>query len=260
MEWKKAKWLIIALLLAVNLFLGLNIAYKYTRALKSEADSLRAAIAIAPAGYGFSAEMFESLPRYLYSYTGERDMEAEAAFAAAVFHGESQCTDSGGGVFIYNSPGVERVEYRRGGNVTGIVSSDENVDIPAVIIGAAHASGLTTAGEEETEFYFDGTLVSNAYYSQTVYGEHTSLTGLVPLSRDWARDQKSRSRGEMVLVLKNVIEAYSLGAVMDAKAVYYAEALGGSTHLLTPAWQVECQNGFVTVSLIDKGVLETVMK
>ena len=45
MEWKKAKWLIIALLLAVNLFLGLNIAYKYTRALKSEADSLRAAIA-----------------------------------------------------------------------------------------------------------------------------------------------------------------------------------------------------------------------
>ena len=260
MEWKKAKWLIIALLLAVNIFLAVNIAYKYTRALRSESDTLRAAVEIAPAEYGFTYELFESLPRYLYSYTGERDMDAEAAFAAAVFHGESQCTDSGGGVFIYNSPGVERVEYRRGGNVTGIVSSDENVDIPAVIIASAHASGLTTAEGEKTEFYFDATQVSNAYYSQTVYGEHTSLTGLVPLSRSWARDQKSRSRGEMVLALKNIIEEYSMGALMDAKAVYYAEALNSSTHLLTPAWQVECENGFFTVSLIDKGVLETEMK
>ena len=53
MEWKKAKWLIIAMLLAVNIVLGVNIAYRYTRALSAELDSLRAAAEIAPESYGF---------------------------------------------------------------------------------------------------------------------------------------------------------------------------------------------------------------
>ena len=80
------------------------------------------------------------------------------------------------------------------------------------------------------------------------------------MSRGWQREQKSRSRAEMVLALKNIIEEYSLGALKDAKAVYYAEARGSDTHLLTPAWQVECEQGSFTVSLIDKGVLEISVK
>ncbi|MBR4303813.1 MAG: hypothetical protein IKT81_00640 [Clostridia bacterium] len=257
MEWKKAKWLIIAMLLAVNIVLAVNIAYRYTRALGAELDSLRAAVEIAPESYGFEAALFEQLPRYLYEYTGSRDLPAEAAVASAIVHGECKSTDEGGGVFIYNSPGVERVLFRRGGNITGIVSSDENIIISDVIVAAAQKSGLQTLGEgDEVEFYYDGTPISNAYYSHTVYGEHTSLTGIVPFSTGWARGEKGRSRGEMVLVLKNIIEDHGLGAIKSVKAVYFAESVDSKTHLLTPAWQVECQNGGFTVSIMDKSVLE----
>ena len=257
MEWKKAKWLIIAMLLAVNIVLGVNIAYRYTQALGAELDSLRAAAEIAPESYGFEAAMFEQLPRYLYEYTGSRDLPAEAAVAGAIVHGECRSTDEGGGVFIYHSPGVERVLFRRGGSITGIVSSDENIVISDVIVASAQKSGLTTAGAgDEVQFSYDGTLISNAYCSSTVYGEHTSLTGIIPLSTGWTRGEKSRSRGEMVLVLKNIIEEHSLGAVKTVKAVYFAESIDSQTHLLTPAWQVECHSGSFTVSIMDKRVLE----
>ena len=257
MEWTKAKWLILLMLLAVKIVLGVNLAFRYTQALSAELDSLRAAVQIAPESYQFSAELFEQLPRYLYSYTGSRDIPAEAEVASSIVHGECQSTDEGGGVFIYNSPGVERVLFRRGGSITGIVSSDENIIISEVMVAAAHKAGLSTAGDgDDMQFCYNGTLISNAYYSNTVYGEYTSLMGIIPFSSSWARGEKSRSRGEMVLVLKNIIEEHSLGALDKVSAVYFAESQDSKTHLLTPAWQVQCQNGSFTVSIIDKRVLE----
>ncbi|MBQ2865216.1 MAG: hypothetical protein IJE90_01685 [Clostridia bacterium] len=261
MEWKKAKWLIIALLLAVNIVLGINIATRYTRALSRELDSLRAAVEIAPESYGFDFETFAQLPRYMYSCRGTRDLLAESYIASSIVHGTAGSTDEGGGIYIYNSPGIERVVFRRGGNMAGIVTFDQNINIPEVIIESARLSGLDTEGTgDELAFYYDEYPVSNAYYSQTVYGEYTSLTGVVPLADSWTRQERGRSRGEMVLVLKNIMEEHSLGSLLGVKAVYFAEASDSATHLLTPAWQVECTGGSFVVSLIDKSLLETDFK
>ena len=258
MEWKKVKWLIIALLLAVNIFLGISIAFKYTRAIRSEKESLTAAVELAKASLGFTVDKFAHLPRYLYSYTGERDMAAEAETARSIVHGDIQCTEAGGGVFIYNSPGTERVVFRRGGSVEGIVSADFEVNITQCITRAAQNSGLETKTENgQLSFYFLGRPISNGFLSQDLFGEYVSLTATVPLSSDWQRQQKCRSRGEMVLALRNISEQYELGELIKVEAVYYAEARAGTVLELIPAWQAECSGGTVTVSLVDKTLLQS---
>lgn len=260
MEWKKAKWLIISLLLAVNIFLGFNIAYKYTRAISSEKNSLLYALSTADTSFGFSEELFASLPRYLYSYTGVRDIDAESNIANNILHGDIQSSEAGG-VFSYSNANIERIYFRRGGSIAGIVSFDEKINIINIIAEYAKDSGLNASvNSGQISFMYQGIPISNAYCTETVYGEHTSISGLVPISSGWQRENKGRSRGEMVLALKNIITDNSLGSLSSVQAVYYTEASGGKTLLLTPAWQVQCKNGSFTVSLIDKSLLESSFK
>lgn len=258
MEWKKVKWLIIALLLAVNIFLGISIAYKYSRAIRAEIESMQAAVAIVPPSFGFSESKFSHLPRYLYSYTGERNRDIEQDTAQSMMHGKAALTDAGGGVLIYNSPSVERVVFRRGGSIAGIIKTDADVSIQSCITAAAESSDLETKEiEGTTVFCFDGIIISNAFLTYEVYGEYTSLTATLPLSSDWLRDQKSRSRGEMIIALRNIVEQNGLGELISVEAIYYTEAAGGMVLKLIPAWRAECTNGSITVSLIDKTVLES---
>ena len=117
MEWKKVKWLIIALLLAVNIFLGINIAIRYSAALNHEKQDVRRAISLTEDSLGFKYEHFKDLPRYLYSFVGVRDVSAEEAFALTLLGENGKLEASGGGVYTYTLPTKESFIFRRSGSV-----------------------------------------------------------------------------------------------------------------------------------------------
>ena len=83
-----------------------------------------------------------------------------------------------------------------------------------------------------------------------------SLTGIIPLSQNWEKTEKGRSRSEMVMALSKAIIDNEMGNLISVKVVYFLESNGVSGLRLTPAWFAVCEAGNITVSMSDKSVLE----
>ena len=125
MEWKKVKWLIIALLLAVNVFLGINIAVRYSTAVTHEKADLLSALTLVDSELDFTFSQFNDLPRYLYSFFGIRNLEAEESLSTKFMGEEFDSQEMGGGVYLYSLPSKERLIFRRGGALEGIVPAPQ---------------------------------------------------------------------------------------------------------------------------------------
>ena len=255
MEWKKVKWLIIALLLAVNIFLGINIAIRYSAALNHEKQDLRRAISLTEDSLGFKYEYFKDLPRYLYSFSGVRDISAEEAFALTLLGENGKLEASGGGVYTYVLPSKERFIFRRSGSVEGIVPAP--AEDPAEFISEAlkNQDFDIVKAERGIKLEFDGSLIYNAALEYTVAGTYMSVSGRLPLCDEWEKTQKSRSRGEMVLALAQAVTANNMGNLQSVSAVYFIESDNANELRLTPSWVAQCSGGKIVISIADKSVL-----
>ena len=252
MEWKKAKTLIIIMLLAVDLFLLLNVFVKYSKAASAERESLKDALSLASENGGFTEEVFSSIPVYLYSYSASRNVGAEFKFADALLTETPVKTEAGGGVYIY-SDGDDRLVFRRGGFVEGSVKTPVSDDDAEGIVAALRTAGLKCSLRGGTvSFTYKGLPVSNVSLRITRNGEFLRFSGSVPLSSGFSRQTRSRSRGELVLELASVIRERELGDLISVTAEYRLSAGGSQTLELIPVLTAECVNGNVVLNMIDK--------
>ena len=255
MEWKKVKWLIITLLLAVNIFLGINIAIRYTTSINHEKNDLKTALSLAPRDAGFSMDKFEKLPRYLYSFYGKRDLTAEIKLAKLLMGENSNTEKMGGGVYLYSLVTKERLIFRRGGAIEGIIPSPKKTP-ESLFNGFFEAEDVTFERKDQVySFSYDEVEISNASLSYITAGNYMSVTGILPLSQSWEKAEKSRSRSEMVMALSQAVSDNEMGNLISVKVVYFLESNGVSDLRLTPAWLAECDKGNITVSMSDKSVL-----
>ena len=98
MEWSKAKTLLILLMLAVNLYLGINIYTQLRARTVEEAGMARDACAMLQArGFELDADAILDLPADLRAYTFARSMSAEQK-AARELLGDCAQTQMGGGI------------------------------------------------------------------------------------------------------------------------------------------------------------------
>lgn len=255
MEWKKVKWLIIALLLAVNIFLGINIAVRYTTAVTHEKADLLSALTLVDANLNFTFGQFNDLPRYLYSFFGTRDLEAEESFGTIFMGQEFDYKMMGGGVYLYSLPTKEKLIFRRGGALEGIIPAPQD-DATKVLSDFFDSHNMTFVNDgKEFTFSYENTPISNASVSYLVTGDYLSLNGRIPLAEEWKKQEKSRSRSEMVLALAQAMTDNEMGSLVSVEAVYFIESKGVSDLNLTPAWHAQCTGGNITVSMMDKSVL-----
>ena len=256
MEWKKVKWVIIFLLVAVDIFLMANIVFRYSKAYANEKEALQAAVSLAASSEGFSMEAFSKLPRYMYSFEGVRDTDAERELADSFASERVTTTDSGGGVHIYVGSSSERIVFRRGGNLTAIVGAKGAAN--AQVEKCAEKSNLTVYNDGHViNFLFKDRPITNAYMDAVTTGEYVSVSGRIPLCSKWQQADKGRSRGEMVIALHAAIENEELGALKSVEAVYYLESNGSMGLVLVPAWRAKCENGIVILSVMDKTVIQS---
>ena len=255
MEWKKVKWLIIALLLAVNVFLGINIAIKYSSALKYEKQDLQRAVGLADDSLGFKLSHFKNLPRYLYSFYGDRDITAEGIFAVTLLGDKGKLETSGGGVYTYVLPTKERFIFRRGGNLEGIVPL--GTEEPGSVIKEAMKKQSFDSVETDNGFTlkYNGTNIYNGGLEYTISGTYVLISGNLPICYKWEKAEKSRSRGEIVLALAQAISDNKVGKLESVSAVYYLQSDGAKGLRLTPAWVAQCSGGKIIISMWDKSVL-----
>ena len=255
MEWKKVKWLIIALLLAVNIFLGINIAVRYTTAVTHEKADLLSALTLVDDGLDFTFGQFNDLPRYLYSFFGTRNLEAEESLCEKLMGQGFDSQEMGGGVYLYSLPSMERLIFRRGCALEGIVPAPKE-DAATLLADFFDGYKLTFSQNGETfSFSYENTPISNASVSYLVSGDYLSLSGRLPLAEKWEKQEKSRSRSEMVLALAQAMTDNEMGSLVKIQAVYFIESEGISDLNLTPAWHAQCTGGNITVSMMDKSVL-----
>lgn len=255
MEWKKVKWLIIALLLAVNIFLGINITVRYTTAINHERQDLESALKLVSEELGFSVNKFEDLPRYLYSFFGVRDLDGETKLAKKLMGDNVQPDDMGGGVFVYSLPTKERLIFRRGGAFEGIIPAPDK-DPNEILTDFFNSEKISYANKDALyTFSYDGVDITNASLSFLVSGDYMSVNGILPLAEKWEKSQKSRSRGEMVLALSKAMTDNEMGSLYSVKAVYFLRSEGISDLKLMPAWLAICNEGTIVISIDDKSVL-----
>ncbi len=255
MEWKKTKWLIIVLLLAVNIFLGINIALRYSTALNHEKQDLQRAIGLTEESLGFKYEHFKSLPRYLYSFSGVRDIAAEEEFATTFLVESGNVDAIGGGVYTYVLPTKERMIFRRGGSFEGIVPTPAKDPAEVISEVLKKQDFALSSTEQSIALEFEGTLIYNATLEYMVAGTYMSVSGRLPLCDEWEKTEKSRSRGEMTLALAQAMTENNMGNLESVSAVYFIESDGASDLILTPAWAARCSGGKIIISIADKSVL-----
>ena len=253
MEWKKAKWLIIAFLLAVNLFLAVNIGIKYAHAQKTLKTELSDAVSLARDLPGFSEETFSSLPVYLYSYYSRRGLLAEKALAQALLSTTAEPLDTGGGITLYRDNDYY-LTFRRGGDTEGALSPDK-ADGKTLSRVLKNAGIKNAVRENGISFLYRGLSISNAGLQTKGNDEFYSFSGTIPLSDGWTRKELSLSRGELVLALANYVRELSAGQLKSVSASYLLSSSGAQDLYLTPVITAACEKGVIVISMTDKTLI-----
>lgn len=254
MEWKKAKYLILSMLLAVNLFLFFNIAVKYSRAAATERGEVQNALSLCSGMDGFTEEAFSDLPVYLYSYSAQRSVSLERAIASRLLSEDAVFSEAGGGVYIYSS-GEGRVLFRRAGGIEGSAPYSDDKYIKH-ISSVFKKSGIKNKAESSgISFSYKGYSISNAGVTASRDAGVLTFSGTLPGGTGWLRDTRSRSRSELILALSGHIKNGGLGNLLGISVSYYLSSSGAQDMKLIPAITAECENGNVIMSMTDKSVI-----
>ena len=253
MEWKKAKWLIIAVLLAVNVFLAFNIIVKYSQAQKASRGELLDALSLTRELPGFSEETFSSLPVYIYSFTSRRSVSTEQALAQSLLSSPVTPSEAGGGVTIYQS-GEYRVTFRRGGYTEGFIAA-KGGDLKNLSSVLKRAGIKNTVTDDGVAFSYKGKEILNASLTAKSDGAVFSFSGTVPMSDGWTRSVRSLSRGELILALARHVKENGLGKLLSVTVSYRVTPTGVQDISLIPIMTVECENGGLIMSMTDKTLI-----
>ncbi len=253
MEWKKAKWLVIAFLFAVNLFLSLNIADKYSKAQRTADGELSDALSLTSSLPGFTKDAFSVLPLYVYSFSSRRSVSAEHALARSLLNGEPECSEAGGGVTIYQID-EHRITFRRGGYTEGFTAAQDG-GVKRLSSLLKQAGIKNTVQNDGIVFSYRGMTISNAGLSVRTENDSFSFSGMIPVSEGWTRNERSLSRGELILALANHVKEGGLGELKKVSVSYRLTSSGTQDAALIPIITAECENGALIMSMTDKTLI-----
>ncbi len=247
MEWSKAKSLLILLMLAVNLYLGINI-YTQVRAqsLREQQMVEDACTILEQRGFSFDAEAVMALPSGLESWTWVRDPEAEKAAALRLL---DTCTEDrpGGGIYAYTGEGGT-VIFRSSGYVEVQPSEGTAFDLLPFLAPQGEGSRLTMEQKEEEYLLFlDGYAIEGAHVSR---GDGEAWIGSWIFAAAPQSSGESLSRAGVLLAAAQILESRGLYTVDEISCIYALTSLQNGDIRLVPALVVEADGEVLCISMI----------
>ena len=116
MDWKKAKTILLLVLLCTNLFMVCNLAWQVSRVKGQQRQAMNEALSLLRQEVGdFDEDLFRDLGTQPAVYRFERDRQKEEQIAQALL-GDGQREDEGGGITQFRSQ-AGQLEFRSGGVV-----------------------------------------------------------------------------------------------------------------------------------------------
>ncbi|MEA4920379.1 MAG: hypothetical protein VB078_05635 [Clostridiaceae bacterium] len=249
MEWSKIKTILILLMLAVNIFLSINLYSQVSGSIREEHDMTEHSGEILKShGFAFFEDAFLDMPVSMTSYTFRRDIEAEAKAAQGLL-GECEQAQQGGGIYQYSSS-KGKVIFRSSGYIELEWLSEDEPDIEALLMPGLNEDALSLKKETEGySLYMDGLKIVGAFVSDRHSGKETFAEGV------WVYGQKergaiSRTRAELILALGDVMKKLNLTSIDALKSAYILSPLQNGDVRLTPVWLVVSGDELVYVSAL----------
>ena len=247
MEWSKAKSLLILLMVAVNLYLGINIYTQLQAQSSQERQMVEDACAILEQrGFIFEREAFLELPAELESWTWARDLSAEREAAQRLL---GRCSEEcpGGGIYTY-SGGGGKVTFRSGGYAEVQPAGKENLDLSVLLKPQGEENRLTMAENDgQYALHLDGYAVEGAVMSR---GEGETWSGSWIFAVQPQSGGKSLSRAQLILTAANLLESRGVYTLEQMSCVYTLTALqNGDVHLI-PVLVLEADGEMLCISMI----------
>lgn len=237
MEWSKAKSLLILLMLAVNIFLGVNIYTQIQAGQVQEVNMTKDACALLEKrGIEVSEDSLLDLPVRMQSWTWVRDTAAEQQAAERLL-GTCTAESPGGGIYAYAGSGGT-VIFRSGGYVELQPAKGETALDPAALL-APQGENTRLMMESSDGGYLlklDGYAVSGALVSE---GEDGAWSGTWIFAAVREAGDESLSRAKLILSAAQLLENYGLRSIERIECVYVLSALQNGDIRLVPIWQIE---------------------
>lgn len=235
MEWSKAKTLLILLMLAVDLYLGVNIYTQLHARAAEEAGMVRDACALLEAqGVAVDADLLLALPGDLRAYTFDRSTAAEQKAAEGLLGACTQ-TQRGGGIYVYEGQ-AGSVVFRSGGYMELQWAAGAGGDIGTLLTPRPENSRLEMAGAGESyTLRMDGLPVVGACVSRS---HDDGWTGTWIFSGDPAAGDAALSRARLILTAGQLMRDNGRQRIDSVACVYVLTAQQSGDLRLTPAWQV----------------------
>lgn len=258
MEWKKAKNLILCVLVFANLFLMINLLTLEKKRWGEQVDkALIAAENLIKRGHTVDSSLIEKLPVSLRVYDVMRSSDYEKRLARSVL-GECEVKSMGGGIEIYfNDSG--RFVFRSGGNFLCELYG-RNID-GDFADGAEDIVELMKSGSYDMEKLGDKKVFfavnAGGKYETDGYGvtvEQTTrgvqMSG--KLIDTASAERKSISPDYAKALIKLASEAEDEGKRLDISGVdivYVCDSINTGENILEPALRVSERNGEILVNL-----------
>ena len=232
MEWSKAKSLLILLMLAVNIYLGVNIYTQLRAEAVQEEEMVRDACTILKQqGITVAEEVSEALPFGLQSHTWVRDIEAERQAALRLL-GECHEDQPGGGIYTYN--GTEgAITFRSGGYVELLENDGADLDLKRLLLPQGEESRLTLMQQDGGfALCFDGYAVLGAGVGK---GEGETWSGTWIFASASQPGEESLSRAQLILSAGRLLEKSGYTELKGITCVYLLTSLQSGDIRLLPA-------------------------
>lgn len=247
MEWGKAKSILIALMLAVNILLGVNIGVQLYERHKSQNETARMACQILlEQGVTAGEDMLLTMPDAMIGYIYSRDTAVEEAAASALL-GDCLRQEPGGGIYTYTSQAGE-LTFRSGGYIELGWQGDDAPDMDGLL---SHAGGpeLRTVGTGEGEWMLY--VGSIPVYGASVSGEGGAYSGSWIFGKQSGTEQQSLSLPAMILAVGRVMQARGVEKIDSVDPAYILSAMQNGDVRLTPVWRVESGRQSFYISVLS---------
>lgn len=258
MEWKRAKNIILCVLLFANIFLLINLMTLLEKRWGEQIDkALVAAENLVQRGHTVDTASIGRLPVSLRVYDVPRSSEYEKKLAESVL-GKCEVKPVGGGIEIYfNDTG--RFVFRSGGDFLGELygrNMGENFSAGAKeIVGAMKVGSYRLMELDEESVFFSinaggryGTEDYGITVEQTTRGVQVSGKLLDTGSAERTSISPDYARALITLATAAENEGYKLN-ITDAGIVYVCDDISADESVLEPALRLTESSGEVLVNL-----------
>lgn len=236
MEWSKAKSLLILLMLAVNIYLGVNIYTQLRAEAVQEEEMIRdACTVLRQQGIQVEEELFYDLSSGLQSQTWVRDTQAERQATLRLL-GECREDQPGGGIYTYTGTDGA-ITFRSGGYVELLENDGADLDPKALLLPQGEEGRLTLMQQDGSfTLCLDGYAVLGAGVGK---GEGESWSGTWIFASASQPGEESLSRAQLILSAGQLLEKSGYTELKDITCVYLLTSLQSGDIRLVPALLLE---------------------